>query len=130
MSDGGTNGSSPIGDAVKSVEQKIAFWGAMAKFIGWPGVILILLGYGAYRTGTAAWPYFVDIATTHVKVVSGLQETQKELASQQAKQNELREESNRIMSKLSDNQESQGDLLKQQGELLRDIHSVVTKKKE
>lgn len=122
MSDGG-NGSNPLMDAAKSVEQKIAFWGAMAKFIGWPGVILIALGYGAYRTGTAAWPYFVDITTTHVKVVNGLQETQKELVSQQAKQNDLREESNRIMSKLTENQEAHGMML-------RDIHNAVVKQQK
>lgn len=123
MSNGDTNGSNPVIAAAGAVEQKIAFWGAMAKFIGWPGVILIVLGYSAYQTGTAAWPYFVDIATTHVKVVDGLQETQKQLVSQQAKQNELREESNKIMSKLTENQEAHGMMLK-------DIHNAVVKQQK
>jgi hypothetical protein len=123
MADEDVTGTNVVSDAMKIAEQKIAFWGAMAKFIGWPGVILILMGYGAYRTGSAAWPYFVDIATTHVKVVEGLQDTQKQLVSQQAQQNELREESNKIMSKLSENQEAQGLML-------RDIHNAVVKQQK
>jgi hypothetical protein len=112
MSDGGKP-SNPIISTVDAVEQKIAFWGAMAKYIGWPGVILIFLGYCTYNVGTSCYPFVKNIAESHVTVVTGLLEQQKI-------QNALKDESNRILEKVNETQ-------KDQGVLIEEIHKAVMK---
>lgn len=124
MSNGDPKGSSHlldvVTDTVKTVEQKIAFWGAIAKFVGWPGMILLAMGWGIYCASGPVWSLCLRIGDAHVVVVTGLLEQQKEMVNQQKAQNELKEESNRILEKVSTE-------VSDNNHMLQDLHKVIVK---
>lgn len=131
----------PLSNAVKIAEQKAVLWFNLIKFIGWPGVILIVIGYASWNVSSAVWPYIVKIADSHVIVVTGLLEQQKI-------QDQAKVEGNRILEKITTNQttitnnqttitnnqlkiiDEIATSLAVQGKLLIEIHKSVVKVKE
>jgi len=121
----------PINVIATDAEQKATFWFNMIKFIGWPGVILIVIAYSGLVTAQAIWPYAVKIADTHITVVTGLLEQQKKQDAQAVESNIMMGKINDNQTRISDNQIKIIDEINAgqtlQGKLLIEIHKAVVK---
>lgn len=111
MSNGGDATDDPI-------SKKAAFWFSMLRFVGWPGAILIALGYGGYRVAVWSGPKIDAVIQAHVTVVTGLLE-------QAQIQNKNQTQSNRILDEIKENQKSYASTLDRHGQLIGEIHDVI-----
>ena len=111
MSDGGNVPDDPV-------SKRAAFWFTMIRFVGWPGAILIALGYGAYEITLWSAPKVDAVIQAHVTVVTGLLE-------QAQIQNKNQTQSNLILEEIKENQKIYAKALDHHGELIGEIHSAV-----
>lgn len=111
------------GDQVPAdpISQRAAFWFQMAKFVGWPGVMLVAIFFGFHQIFIWAEPIVERVATAHINVVTGLLEQQKVQNDNQAK-------STQILSEIKENQKTQASTIEEHGTILRDIHRAVLPK--
>lgn len=124
----------PVNTAMQDAEKKAEFWFNMVKFIGWPGVILIAIGYAGWIASSAIWPYAVKVANAHVTVVTGLLEQQKIQDSRIGDSNTIMEKISVNQTHITDNQIKILDEINNsqitQGKLLIEIHKAVVKATE
>ena len=88
------------------ISQRAAWWFQMARTVGWPGTVLILLALGAWRFAGWFEPRASKLIDTHIETVTSLK-------SQSEKQTS-------ILGELNESQKTQGDMI-------RDIHRAVVK---
>jgi len=88
------------------ISQRAAWWFAMVRAVGWPTILLFVVGFAGYRFTVWFEPRASKVIDTHVETVGSLR-VQSEKQTQ-------------ILGEMSDSQKSQGDML-------RDIHRAVVR---
>ncbi len=88
------------------ISQRAAWWFQMARTVGWPGTLLIVLAFGGYRAAQWFEPRASKLIDTHVETVTSLKASS--------------EKQTTILGELNESQKSQG-------EMIRDIHRAVVK---
>lgn len=110
-----------VSEVLAAGEKKAAFWFSMIKVVGWPGLILIVIGLGLWRVFDFTAPYFVRIVETHITVTTGLLEQQKA-------QNETQARSLTLLAEIKENQRLDSEDRRAHKQLLEKIHNAIISK--
>ena len=90
--------------ATTALEKKAEFWVAILKYVGWPGLILLVLGYAGYRTGVWATPLAESVVKSHIETLAIVAKTQVSISDNQKVMSDNQTRSTQILDEIKETQ--------------------------